>query len=160
MSRAFVKERDEDSGVTLADRPIGPHRNLVTPRGLALIEASIERLRAELAATAGDGEAQRRIGRELRYWNARRATAELLGPTAADRVVFGSTVTARRDNGKLLTLRIVGEDEADPATGRISWTAPVARALLGSQVGDVCALPNGEIEILAIDATPEVPPAQ
>ena len=156
MSRAFVKEQDDDGAATLADRPISQQRNLVTARGLALIEAAVGRYRDELAAAdPGDDEARRRHGRELRYWTARQASAELLDPGAADRVVFGTAVTGRRDDGRLLTLRIVGEDEADPAAGRIGWTAPVAKALLGSQVGDVVALPNGEVEILSIDAMPE-----
>ena len=54
-----------------------------------------------------------------------------------------------------MTLRIVGEDEAEPAAGRIPWTSPVARALLGSRPGDVCELPTGEVEILSIDNLPE-----
>ncbi len=66
-------------------------------------------------------------------------------------------MTLRRADDSLATFRIVGEDEADPAAGRIAWTAPVARALLGSRPGDLRALPTGEVEVLAIDATPEAP---
>jgi transcription elongation GreA/GreB family factor len=158
MSRAFVKERDDDDGgVTLADRPISPHRNLVTHRGLRLIEAHVDDCRGRLGAAeaAGDAEELRRMARELRYWTARRATAECLEPDGADRVVFGAAVTGRREDGRRLTLRIVGEDEAEPAAGRIAWTAPVAQALLGAETGDTAELPSGELEILSIDVTPE-----
>ena len=70
-------------------------------------------------------------------------------------MVFGAAVTVRRDDGTVLTFRIVGEDEADPAAGRIAWTAPVARALLGAEPGETRELPTGEVEILAIEAAAE-----
>ncbi|MGH6916493.1 MAG: GreA/GreB family elongation factor, partial [Geminicoccaceae bacterium] len=69
--------------------------------------------------------------------------------------VFGTAVTLLRDDDTQLTLRIVGEDEADPAAGRIAWTTPVARAILGSRPGDVLELPTGTVEILSIDPAPE-----
>ena len=72
-------------------------------------------------------------------------------------MTFGTAVTLRRADDQVVTFRIVGEDEADPACGRIAWTAPVARVLLGSQPGDLRALPTGEVEVLAIDAAPEPP---
>jgi transcription elongation GreA/GreB family factor len=160
MSRAFVKESDEAGAPPLPDRPISGARNLVTGRGLRLIERALAQHRSELAAAtaAADREAVGRAFRELRYWSARRASAELVEPgDAADRVVFGTAVTMRRADHQILTFRIVGEDEADPACGRIAWTAPVARALLGSQPGDLRALPTGEVEVLTIDAVPERP---
>ena len=64
-------------------------------------------------------------------------------------------MSVRREDGTVLTLRIVGEDEADPAAGRIAWTAPVAHALLGAEPGEVSDLPTGAVEILAIEPTPE-----
>ncbi len=161
MSRAFVKEDDQSAGVVpLPDRPISPHRNLVTRRGLVLIEQNVARYQSELArATAeGDREAIGRASRELRYWTARRATAEVSEPgPGSDEVVFGAAVTLLRADDSEVTFRIVGEDEADPATGRIAWTAPVACALLGSRPGDLRALPTGEVEVLAIDLAPEPP---
>jgi transcription elongation GreA/GreB family factor len=160
MSRAFVKEDGEAGPEPLPDRPISPHPNLVTRRGLALIEARLAEHRHQLAAAeaAEDQEAIARAGRELRYWTARHATAELTEPHAqADTVLFGTAVTFARKDGSEVTYRIVGEDEADPALGRISAAAPVARALLGAGVGDRRQLPGGEIEILAIDPTPEEP---
>jgi transcription elongation GreA/GreB family factor len=160
MSRAFVKD-SADAGVpALPDRPVSAARNLVTRRGLGLIEAACARHRGELAAAvaAEDREAVGRAGRELRYWSARLASAELVEPDpASDRVVFGAVVRLRRADGQFLAFRIVGEDEADPAAGRIAWTTPVARALVGAQPGDRRRLPTGEVEILALDATPAFP---
>jgi transcription elongation GreA/GreB family factor len=156
MSRAFVKE--DDAGTPLPDRPISPERNLVTRRGLQLIEQEIARHQHDLARARADAdrEAAGRASRELRYWSARRASAEVAEPepgTAS--VVFGAAVTLLRDDDTQLTLRIVGEDEADPAAGWIAWTTPVARALLGGRSGDVRELPTGTVEIVAIDPAPE-----
>jgi transcription elongation GreA/GreB family factor len=157
MSRAFVRENDETAGVVpLPDRPLSPHRNLVTRRGLKLIESRIAQFRAELADPAADDEARERAARELRYWTARRENAEVSEPgPEVDSVVFGTAVTVRRADGSAMTFRIVGEDEGDPAAGRIAWTTPVAQALLGAEPGEVRELPTGEVEILAIAAAPE-----
>ena len=156
MSRAFVKE--DDAGTPLPDRPISAHRNLVTRRGLRLIEEEIARHRRDLARAQADAdrEAAGRASRELRYWSARRASAEVAEPEPdAQSVVFGTCVTLLRDDDTETTLRIVGEDEADPASGRIAWTTPVARALLGSQPGEARDLPTGTVEVVSIDAAPE-----
>jgi transcription elongation GreA/GreB family factor len=156
MSRAFVKE--DDAGTPLPDRPISAQRNLVTRRGLQLIEQEIARHRRDLARASADAdrEGAGRASRELRYWSARRASAEVAEPEPdAESVVFGIAVTLLREDDTQLTLRIVGEDEADPAGGRIAWTTPVARALLGSQAGETRELPTGSVEILSIDPTPE-----
>ena len=160
MSRAFVKEDDQAGVAPLPDRPISPQRNLVTRRGLRLIEGQIAHYQGDLAraSTVADREAIGRASRELRYWTARLATAELVEPEPdAGHVVFGVAVTVRRADGTEASLRIVGEDEADPAAGRIAWTAPVAHALLGSEPGDRRTLPTGEVEILAIASAPEPP---
>jgi transcription elongation GreA/GreB family factor len=71
-------------------------------------------------------------------------------PTSAEKVAFGSTVTFRRDDGRVQTYRIVGEDEADPKAGMISFVSPVARILMGKAVGDVVTVSGQEIEIVAI----------
>ena len=159
MSRAFVKEDDADPGVVaLPDRPISPHRNLVTRRGLRLIESKVAQYENDLARgiAAADREALGRAARELRYWTARLASAEVAEPDPeADHVVFGMAVTVLREDETEATFRIVGEDEANPSTGRIAWTAPVAQALLGSQPGDIRQLPTGEVEVLSISGTPE-----
>jgi transcription elongation GreA/GreB family factor len=152
MSRAFVNEDHyvED----LPDRPVSGHPNYVTPRGLELIEAALDAARRSHgeAQAVGDRDALASAGRELRYWNARRASAQVLAadPDAAG-VQFGSAVTIVRDDGREQTFRIVGEDEADPAQGTISHVSPLARALLRKTVGDVIKAGQGEAEITAIE---------
>ena len=71
-------------------------------------------------------------------------------PSSADVVAFGSTVTFRRADGRVQTFRIVGEDEADPKTGSISFASPVARALMGKTIGDTAGSDSNELEIVAI----------
>jgi transcription elongation GreA/GreB family factor len=152
MSRAFVKDAD-DTFDELPDRPVSPHSNLVTPEGLAAIEATLARLHEDHAAAQrlGDRAALATLARDLRYWTARRASAQLVAaPAHPDTVQFGSTVTIRRDDGRRQTFRIVGEDEADPARGTISYVSPVARALMGRAVGDVVRAGNSDAEIVAI----------
>jgi transcription elongation GreA/GreB family factor len=153
MSRAFVKEDDGADGEELAELQVSPHRNLVTVEGLAQIEASVERLRAGLsAARAAEDRAEvRRIQRDLRYWTARQRTAELVPPAApGGKARFGSTVTLATADGGQLEYRIVGEDEADPARGRISYVSPLARRLIGAAQGDPVELQEGVAEILGI----------
>lgn len=160
MSRAFVKEDDQARAGPLPDRPISPHRNLVTRRGLRLIEDKVGQYQGDLAraSAAADREAIGRASRELRYWTARLGSAEVVEPDpGSERVVFGALVTVARADGTEASFRIVGEDEADPAAGRIAWTAPVAQALLGSEPGDLRELPTGEVEVLAVATAPESP---
>jgi transcription elongation GreA/GreB family factor len=156
VSRAFIKESDGDEVPdVLPDRPISPHPNWVTAEGLARIDAEIARLVAAQSAAQAqeDKQALATIGRDLRYWAARRATAEVIPPpTTTDKVGFGSTVTIARDDGRRLTYRIVGEDEADPAQGTLSYVSPLARALLGKTVGDVVPAGKGEAEIVGMGA--------
>lgn len=153
MSRAFVKESDGADGEELPELVVSPHRNLVTAEGLAQIEAAVERLRAELSAARAAGETAdvRRIQRDLRYWSERRRTAEVV-PAAGGggKARFGSLVVLAREDGTTLEYRIVGEDEADPAAGRISWVSPIARRLIGAEAGEVVELPDGAAEVLRI----------
>ena len=136
MSRAFVKEYDEaDTFEDLADRPISRFRNLVTASGLRQIEKQIAELRTAYgkAAAALDKAATAKASRDLRYWVARRASAELIEPPKnCDVVRFGMRVTIERQNGQRQTFRIVGEDEADPKLGLLSYVSPLARSLLGN----------------------------
>ncbi len=153
MSRAFTKETDDVP--QLPDRPVSGHPNFVTERGLALIEAEIERFRHALAEAQASSDRDKiaAAGRELRYWTARRATAEVQPPPSdRSRVQFGCRVTIARDDGRRQTFRIVGEDEADPAAETLSYVSPLARALIGKDVGDVVSVGQGEAEILAIKA--------
>jgi transcription elongation GreA/GreB family factor len=154
MSRAFMKEDDGAGGEELAELIVSPHRNLVTPEGQAQIDATVERLRAELsvARAAEDRAATRRIQRDLRYWIERQRTAERVPATAGDgKVRFGSTVTLEMPDGSRVEYRIVGEDEADPAAGMISWVSPLATRLIGREIGDPVELPTGSAEVCAID---------
>jgi transcription elongation GreA/GreB family factor len=149
MSRAFVKEGD-GAAEPLPDRPISPHPNLVTRQGLALIDATLEQLRDAHTAAGEDRDKLASIARDMRYWTARRASAQLVPqPDDASEVRFGSTVTIDRD-GRHQTYRIVGEDEADPAQGTLSYVSPLARALMGKIVGDVVRVGNSDAEIMEV----------
>jgi transcription elongation GreA/GreB family factor len=152
MSRAFVKDADETFD-ELPDRPISPHPNFVTPEGLAAIESTLGRLQRERAhvQASNDRAALATLSRELRYWTSRRASAQVVArPTNPMKVEFGCCITILRADGRGQTYRIVGEDEADPARGTISYVSPVARALLGKQVGEVVRVGQSDIELVAI----------
>lgn len=136
MSRAFVREQDNAGPEAPPDLKISPHRNLVTRRGLRLIEDKLAELQVELAANPS-AERALLLRRDLRYWMARRETAELAVPDATSPAVgFGSRVTLRRDARKAEVFEIVGEDEADPAGGRLSWVSPIAAGIMGAEAGD------------------------
>jgi len=156
MAVAFTREEDlETRASDLPDRPISPHPNLVTQSGLDLIEQALGEARAAYAAAQTDGvsadrTAMARATRDLRYWGARRASAQLTTPAPeGDIVQFGRTVDLEREDGRRQTFRIVGEDEADPAAGSISYVSPLARAVMGKAVGDVASV-AGEVEIIAV----------
>jgi len=150
MSRAFVKE-DDDAPEEFPERLVSSAPNLVTVEGLAAIEAEIARLNAALAAAGEDRGERARIARDLRYWTARRGSAQLMAPPEDNEVVrFGSTVTIKRDDGRTQTFRIVGEDEADPERGTLSHVSPLAQALMGKSEGDAVRVAGGEAEIVAI----------
>lgn len=158
MSVAFTKELDSEAAAAdLPDRPISPHPNLVTPEGLAQLDTALAEARAAYAAAQAsediqaDRTAMARATRDLRYYGARRASAQLFEPEAAPGVVrFGDSVTFEREDGRRQTFRIVGEDEADPAHGSVSYVSPLARALLGKSVGDVALVGEGEVEVVAV----------
>ena len=151
MSRAFVKEDDGAGADALPDRPISPHHNYVTAEGLALIDAELARLGTALADAGDDRPARAAIERDLRYWRQRHATAEVVPtPTETDTARFGSTVTIARGDGREQVWRIVGEDEADPAKGTLSYVSPLAAALSGKGVGDIVEIAGNEAEIVRI----------
>ena len=155
MSVAFVREPNELQSVeSLPDRELGTDPNFVTPRGLGLIDKELETLRAALAAAQeiDDKNLIATVNRDLRYWNARRASAEVIEtPADAGEVHFGSRVTIERDDGRRQEYRIVGQDEADPTKGLLSYVAPLAKSLAGKHVGDVVTAGPGEAEIVAIE---------
>lgn len=158
MSVAFTKEGDgEATAADLPDRPISPHPNLVTPQGLAQLDAALAEARAAYSAAQAQGEVQAdrtamaRATRELRYYSARRASAQLVEPTpGTGKVSFGAAVTFEREDGRRQTYRIVGEDEADPAKGAVSYISPLAQALLGRAIGDSVVVAGHEVEVMAI----------
>ncbi len=153
MSKAFTKEPEGgDVYDDLPDRPISPH-NLVTQHGLEMIEAELARLHEEHVAAhdADDKPLLAKINRDLRYWTSRRATAQVVEPPKdAKEVQFGSTVTIERDDGRRQTYRIVGEDEADPNRGTLSYVSPVAQALMGKPVGETVQAGATEATIVDI----------
>jgi len=146
MSRAFVSEEaTEASAASLPERPVSAAPNLVTPSGLAQIEAQVARLEEARARTPQDYPQRPVLDRDLRYWRARRATATLVPPASGDpdEMGFGCTVTVSRAGGGTATYTIVGEDEADPPRGLLSWTSPLAEALAGARVGDTVEVGGG-----------------
>lgn len=156
MSTAFVREKEGGEAFEdLPDRPISPHPNFVTKDGLAQIEAEVARLEAEVAGIdGGDKAGNARVSRDLRYWFSRKNSAQLVEKVDGDTVHFGSTVTVvREDDGDKphrQTFHIVGEDEADPAKGSLSYVAPLARAITGKTVGDTVEVNGHDVEIEAI----------
>lgn len=159
MSVAFTKEESAEtaSDTLLPDRPVSPHPNLVTEAGLKALELQLQQARQAYDATRTieDVNERRRQAaspvRDLRYFAERIRTAQLVSdPTSIDTVAFGSTVTFSRDDGRVQKYRIVGEDEADPKGGTISYVSPVARMLMGKAVGDVVSVGSQELEIIAI----------
>ena len=152
MSSAFIKEVDDKIESPL-DRPISPHRNLVTPEGLAAIEAALARFETahREASSENNALAVAAAMREIRYWRARRASAEVVRPPLdADTVTFGTTVRLRRDDGREQTFRIVGEDEADPPRGIVSYVSPLARAVITCGPGDMVEIAGSKAEILEV----------
>jgi transcription elongation GreA/GreB family factor len=159
VSRAFTREEDAEAAADdVADRPISPHPNLVTAEGLAALDAALAGAREAYAQVLADGGAApdrsrlARAARDLKYYAARRASAQLVDAPAEPGVVrFGSKVSFEREDGRRQAFRIVGEDEADPREGAVSHVSPLARALLGKRIGDAAMVASGEVEIIGID---------
>lgn len=157
MSRAFVKETA--SSAPPPERMIADGPNPVTPEGFAQIEAHVARIEAALKSES-NVLLRETLERDLRYWAVKKARAEIAAPPAdTDTVAFGSRVTVARRAGstgaaRTQSFRIVGEDEADPAAGTVSWRSPLAQAVLGARAGDVVEMerPRAEIEVLAVAA--------
>ena len=125
----------------------------MTEAGLADIEASLDRFEAahRAAAEQGDREAAAMALREVRYWRARRASAEVVKPSEdKSKASFGLTVTVRRDDGREQSFKIVGEDEADPSRGTVSYLSPLARAVLAHGPGETIMIANSEAVILDV----------
>lgn len=159
MSVAFTKEDSAEtaSETLLPDRPISPNPNLTTAGGLAALEAHLKAAQEALKAAqlVEDVNERRRLSaiplRDARYFAERVRTAQVMpSPSTTEAVAFGCAVTFSRDDGRRQTYRIVGEDEADPKSGSISFVSPVARALMGKTVGEVVTVNGQELEVASI----------
>lgn len=166
MNRAFVKDPD-DAGrpEEVPERPQSPHPNYVTPVGLKQLEAlaadlAARRDRLREAGKLADPHELATVQRDLRWVEGRLQRAIRVDPMdqASDRVRFGTTVEVQDEVGRVETFSIVGEDEADATSGRISWVSPLAEALLHAEPGDevVWRRPAGSkrLEVLAIRSGP------
>ena len=159
MSVAFTKEESAEtaSETILPDRPIPEGPNLVTKAGLAGLERMLAAARAayDAAMSIEDINEKRRQAagplRDLRYYSERVRTAQVIDPPRShDQVAFGTSVTVERADGRVQTYRIVGEDEADPRAGTISFASPMSRALMGRGVGAEVSVAGNAVEITAI----------
>jgi transcription elongation factor GreB len=174
MSKAFTREDDgtEESEATAEERPVGSGARYITPEGFRRLQDELERLwkvdrpkvTAEVSAAAAQGDRSenaeyiygkkklREIDRRIRFLSKRLDTLTVVPPKAhAERVFFGATVTVEED-GQEATYRIVGPDEFDVRSGRISVDSPLAKALLGKREGDevVVQRPRGPAELVVV----------
>lgn len=141
VSRAFVKE-DESGGEAIVPRAVRQHPYYVTPEGFAALQADLQR-----AQRSGDERA-------LEALRERIDAATVMHPRdgRTDIVQFGATVTVEEPHGATREYRIVGEDEANPPGGTISWLSPLAQALLDRHCGDrvIWERPAGNIALRVI----------
>lgn len=154
MSVAFRREGDEEHLEPKFEIPIPPGPNLVTARGLALIGERVTEWEAQIEGLVASGAEQAAIDRakrDLRYWQTRQVTAELVPVPSGETVEIGTRVTFRH-KGRERELAVVGDDEADPASGKVSFSAPLARALMHAEVGELLEFGGDEdaLEVLAI----------
>lgn len=150
MSVAFRRESDDEHLEPKFELPIPPGPNLVTSRGMAQIRARVAELEAELKTLTAEEEIKA-LRRQLRYWGTRQATMELVPVPDGSSAAFGCAVTFQM-NGTDRKITIVGDDEADPAEGLISFSSPLARALIGAEPGEKVDFANRQdaIEVIAI----------
>lgn len=159
MSRAFVKESDDDlvSG-ELPERPLSAHANYVTPQGLEQLQARARELQEQheelKPRAADDSEAKRKlreVERDQRYFNAQLERAIVVDPAGQpqDEVHFGAIVKIIDAEGAQHLFSVVGDDEADVTAGKISWASPLAKAMIGAKVGDTVkwSRPAGDAEV-------------
>ena len=153
MSVAFRRESDEEHKEPRFELPLPPGPNMVTPRGLEMLELRNSELEADIAAAATD-ERRAELQRELRYWRSRLATAQLAPEPSGDVVAIGTTVTFEQGDDTR-TMAIVGHDESDPAAGLLGFTAPLARALIGAEPGEEVEMPGDQppIEVVSVEVS-------
>ncbi len=156
MSSAFTREQDDENVMPdVGERPVSPHRNLVTRHGLTMIETELAVAHEELAKAEASGDKQKIAiaSRDLRYWLARRETAELSEPDPDGTVVrFGMWVTLKGENGEEREWQIVGEDEAVAGGHKMSHAGALAMSLFGKRVGDEVTVNAKTWEIVRLDA--------
>jgi transcription elongation GreA/GreB family factor len=148
VSVAFRREEDEAHLEPRFELPIPPGPNLVTRRGLALLEEQVAALEATVPTLEGNAQAE--AARDLRYWRTRLATAELAAAPPDGTAGIGTRVRFRLA-GQARALAIVGHDEADPQAGRIAFSAPLARALAGLGPGEADEYNGKPIEVEAVE---------
>jgi transcription elongation GreA/GreB family factor len=158
VSRAFVKEPEGDQAEDAPpERRQSGHPNYITVGGLAALKERAESLRRrlrELEAQDGDLSAKSELAAvraELGWLDQRVQVAIPVDPAAqgGDEIRFGATVQMEDEAGTRHVFTIVGEDEADPERGRISWVSPLGRELLKKHAGDVVRWqrPVGDLEL-------------
>ena len=163
MSRAFVKESDDDLAAgELPERPLSAHPNYVTPSGHELLQLRVKALHGQhekLAPLSKEDsiakQKLREVERDLRYFNAQLERAIVVDPAGQpqDEVHFGAAVKIVDGDGKEHRFNLVGDDEADVAGGKISWASPLARAMIGARVGDTVTWrrPAGDAEVEIVE---------
>lgn len=157
MSRAFVNEDAGADRPDLPELPLSAHPNYVTPQGLAALQSRLQARQADLLALKLRDERLDKLPeaaaeRDIRWLEARLKSAIVVDPAGHDlrEVAFGLCVVVADEDGREARYQIVGEDEADAAQGRIAPQSPLARALMGAQVGDevVWHRPSGEMSLI------------
>jgi transcription elongation GreA/GreB family factor len=140
MSVAFRRDSDEEHKEPRFELPLPPGPNLVTQRGYDLIAARTEELEKAVACGGADEE-RSRLQRELRYWRARLATAQVAPVPTGKAVAFGTRVILDQD-GQTRSLTIVGHDEANPSAGLIGFASPLGQALMSAEPGEEAIAPG------------------
>ncbi len=160
MSVAFRRESDEEHKEPRFELPFPPGPNLVTQRGYELIKARTQDLEAAVASASSD-EQRSELRRDLRYWRTRLATAQVAPVPRGDAVAFGTRVTLEQGGG-IRTLTIVGHDEADPTSGLIAFASPLARALMGAELGEDIMPPGSDhaVRVISIELATLAPAVQ
>ena len=152
MSVAFRRESDEEHKEPRFELPVPPGPNMVTPRGYDLIKSRTEGLEAAVTSASSD-EQRAELQRDLRYWRTRLATAQIAPVPTGDAVAFGTRLTIEQGGGSR-TLTIVGHDEADPASGLIAFSSPLAQALMGAVTGEDISPPGFAQSVRMISIEP------
>jgi transcription elongation factor GreB len=155
MSRAFVKERDGDADDDrLPERPRSAEPNYVTEAGLRELKRRLAEAEAERERLESDGASKSALARSTRAIKhlELRVESAIVSAQTTDEIGLGARVTID-DGGKRMTYTIVGEDQADPANGLISWTSPLGRALVGRKRGDNVTWhrPLGDVDVTVVD---------